>query len=239
MAYTDWIHNYSQDKWFASSDYLRECEKLFKNGDRQTAIIKVIRDPATRAVSSFLHFLRYGYPAPAFAPAVLKHWKSAVGIEHQAGLSFRQFLIYIIDVQLKGSQLDPHCHPQYDSQQDPRVDTYIRLEGLTAGLRAIEERFGLPHVDVRQMSISDHHNSSTRDHIWPGNAAGVPADQSTLAELGTPSANAFLDLETRVLIRTAYRTDYEAYGHFYGTTPAEGEDGQRHFGNGVCLPVVS
>jgi len=221
LAYNDWVHAYRQDKLFAASDYLRECNALFKNSDRNTAIIKVIRDPTTRAVSSFLHFLRYGHDIKRwFNGASLTDWKSVVGIEHQEGLSFRQFLAYVTAQQHKGLPLDPHFHPQYDSQQDPMVDTYIRLEDLSCGLRAVEARYGLPHVDVENLSVSDHHNPAKKDHAWPVNAATVPADQRTLVELGTPPANVFFDPETLSLIRAAYWTDYEAYGHHYDTASA-------------------
>lgn len=115
--------------------------------------------------------------------------------------------------------VDPHFRPQYDEQQDSRVDTYVRLEDLSTGLRAVEDRCGLPHIDVAKLSVSPHHNPATANHGWPTHAAGCPADRTTLDEFGTPPVQAFLDAETRLLIRTAYWNDYEAYGHLYDASP--------------------
>jgi hypothetical protein len=221
LAYSNWIHSYRQEKLFTSKGYVRQCEQLFKSSHQNTSIIRVIRDPASRAVSSFLHFVRYiegdeHSPAAAF----VTHWKSAVGLSGQQGLSFQQFLLYVSAQQHKGVPLDPHFRPQYDAKQDLKVDTYVRLEDLSAGLRAVEDRCGLPHVHVGQLSISPHHNPATAQHAWPTNAAAFPADHTTFDECGTPPAQAFLDPETRMLIRTAYWTDYEAYGHHYDAAPA-------------------
>ena len=220
LAYNDWIHAYRQDKLFATKGYAVQCERLFKTSQRNTVIIRVIRDPASRAVSSFLHFLRNEHDLEHWPDAAeLTRWKAAVGLAGQQGLSFQQFLMYVAAQQVNRRLVDPHFRPQYDEQQDSRVDTYVRLEDLSAGLRAVEERCGLPHVDVGSLSISPHNNPATAHHAWPTNAAHVPVDYETLGELGTPPAEAFLDAETRLLIRTAYWTDYEAYGHYYDAAP--------------------
>jgi hypothetical protein len=180
----------------------------------------VIRDPAERAVSSFLHFLRSSEELEWSLPSVVAQWKVLTGIERQQGLSFRQFLMCVAWQQLKGFPLDIHIVPQYHPQQDPRVDTFIRLEDLATELTKVEARLGLAHVDVRPLSDSFHHNKATVSHAWSNHPANYPADRNTLDELGTPPAQDFLDPETRLLIRTAYWTDYEAYGHHYDAAPA-------------------
>jgi hypothetical protein len=220
LAYSDWVHDYRHEKLFTSKDYVCQCERLFKHSHRDTYIIRVIRDPATRAVSSFLHFVRYGHDVEHWPyAAIVTQWKSAAGLQHQPGLSFRQFLMFVIAQQLNASVLDPHFRPQHDAQQDSCVDAHVRLEDLADGLRDIENRTGLPHVDIHQLSQSGHHNPVTMNHGWPTLAAEFSADHKTFDELGTPPAQALLDPETRMLIRTAYRTDYEAYGHYYDAAP--------------------
>lgn len=220
-AYSQWVHDYRQNRLFEATGYRRQCERLFKHGSGDTSIVKVIRDPATRAVSSFLHFLRCGHDVEHWPDAEdLTQWKSAAGIEHEPGLSFRQFLMFVTEKQLNGFPLNPHFRPQFDAQQDDRVDAYIRLENLADGLRAVEDRVGLPHVDLSGLSDSDHHNPATAGHGWPKLAAAFAADCHTLGERGTPPAQAFLDPYTRMLIRTAYWTDYAAYGRYYDAAPA-------------------
>lgn len=220
LAYSRWVHDYRHDKLFQATGYRRQCERLYAHRSRGTSILKVIRDPATRAVSSFLHFLRYGHDITSWpGAAALQQWKAAMGLRDQQGVSFRQFLLFVTAQQLRRSTLDIHFRPQYNARQDARLDTVIRLEDLSAGLRAVEDRHGLPHVDIGQLSRSGHHNSATAGHAWPTLASDVPADHTTVAELGTPPAQDFLDRDTLTLIRTAYQTDYEAYGRLYEPAP--------------------
>ena len=221
ITYSGWVHDYREQKLFPSTGYHWQCEQLFKHGRNNTTIIKVIRDPATRAVSSFLHYLRWSHDVAHWPVAVaVNQWKAAVGLKNQQGINFRQFLLFVATKQMQGALIDAHFRPQYDAKQDPRVDSYIRLENLAAGLRAVEDRHGLPHVDVRQLSTSGHHNPASSVHAWPTNAAEFAADHHSLDELGTPPAQAFLDADTLALIRTAYSTDYKAYGHLYELAPA-------------------
>jgi hypothetical protein len=223
LAHSSWVHDYRQERLFVARDYGRQCDRLFEQGRGDTAVlvVKVIRDPATRAVSSFLHFLRASGGATFWSGAsVVDQWKRTAGLARQPGLSFRQFLRFVAARQARRPLLDIHFRPQYDPTQDPRVDTFLRLEDLAAGLEEIEDRRGLSHVDVNPFSSARHHNPPSSNHAWPDLAAAFAADTPTLHALGTPPAKAFLDQETRALIRTAYRVDYEAYGHAYDSSPA-------------------
>jgi|694.fasta_scaffold02440_10 hypothetical protein len=221
VAYSSWAHDYRQNKLERAAGYRRQCKKLFTHGRSGTSIIKVIRDPATRAVSSFLHVLRASHDVDRWpVAALLAQWKSTAGLERQQGLSFRQFLQFVIEQQLNSATLDPHVRPQYDSNQDPCVDAFLRLENLSVELEAVEDRYGLPHVNLRDLSQSAHHNPPSADHAWPGNVADFAADYHTLNELGTPPPQAFLDADTLMQIRSAYWTDYGAYGRHYDAEPA-------------------
>ncbi len=221
LAYSSWVHDYRQHKLFQANGYRQQCERLFRHGTSHTFVVKVIRDPATRAVSSFLHFLRCSRDVRHWSVETdVRRWKSAAGIAHQPGLSFRQFLLFVTAQQLNRARLDPHFRPQHDVRQDARVDAFIRLEDLADALRVIEHRTGLPHIDVRELSQSTHHNPVTTGHGWPTLASEYPADHNTLDELGTPPTHVFLEPATRMLMRTAYWADYAAYGHLYDAAPA-------------------
>ena len=221
VAYSRWVHDYREQKLFHSRSYLRQCARLFGPDRHDVTVIKVIRDPATRAVSSFLHLLRCSHN-PASSPALteVNRWKAATGLSGQPGLSFRQFLLFIAANERHRTACDVHVRPQHDAQQDRRVDAYVLLEDLAAGLWEVEDRHGLPHVDVRRLSESSHHNPASADHAWPMLAATFAADHRTFDERGTPPAEVFLDPSTRELIRSVYRVDYEAYGHLYGRQTA-------------------
>lgn len=215
LAYSSWVHDYREQRLCAGHDYRWQCERLFSHDRSKTFIVKVIRDPAKRAVSSFLHFLRWEHNEGWAAGAAVASWKQAMGLGTQPGLSFRQFLHFIADKQRHGRTIDPHFRPQYEPLQDPQVHAHIQLEHLCDTLPDLERRFCWPHVDVRKLSESGHHNPPSRHSDWPTLAATCPAELKTLTMLGTPSAEAFLDSETFALVRKVYRDDYAAYGSMY------------------------
>jgi hypothetical protein len=223
LAYSSWVHDYREQRLCAGHDYLRQCVHTFDNLLPDPFIIKVIRSPASRAVSSFLHFLRNEHSSAWAAGATVNAWKQAAGLGHQRGLSFRQFLHFIADEQRLGHVIDIHFRPQYTPLQDTRVHAHLKLEKLAAGLAELEDMFHLRHVAVQGLSVSEHHNPPTAACTWPETPAALPADRHTLATYGTPSTDAFLDRDTRALIRGVYRIDYEAYPWAYpdlATTPA-------------------
>ena len=220
MQHGAWLHDYRVRRMVEEPGYERRCRRAVRSDG--VHVIKVIRDPAKRAVSAYLHYLRTASD-PWIGSLVLAEWKAANGFGAQPGLSFAQFLEFVLDLQRRRQPLEPHVRPQYDRAWDPHVDTCIPLEDLAAGLEETERRCGLPHVDVRSLSESRHHNRPSGHQQWPRDASRFPATAETLDEIGVPSADLLLDTTTIPLLQAAYSADYEAYGnHYHG--PA------KHFG---------
>lgn len=207
-----WLHDYRLQRLFEEPGYESRCRRALRSDS--VHVIKVIRDPAKRAVSAYLHYLR---SASSSWPGecMLADWKAANGLGAQQGVSFRQFLEYVLDLQRRSQPMEPHVRPQYDVAWDPHVDAYIPLERLEVGLKETERLCGLPHVDVQSLSESRHHNRPTGHQQWPSDASQFPATAETLEQLGVPSAELLLDATTIPILRAAYRTDYEAYGRYY------------------------
>lgn len=211
-ARSPWPHDYRCKVLMNPFDaYVAACRASLRS--RDVEVIKVVRDPARRAVSSYLHLLREG-AHPGWNHGV-DAWKQGVGLGRQPGLSFEQFLHFVIDVQEAGRPLDIHFRPQSEPAWDARVERVIRLEGLADGLAEVERLHGLPRSDVSAFSESPHHNRPHGRHGWPRDAARFAATSAHVRDLGTPPAEALLDDRTVDLVRRAYGVDYEAYGHLY------------------------
>jgi hypothetical protein len=210
--YSYWLHDYRLHRLFEEPGYERRCRRALRSDG--VHVIKVIRDPGTRAVSAYLHYLRSA-SSQWLGSLTLSKWKDENGLGSQPGVSFTQFLEYVLDLQRRRQPLEPHVRPQYDRAWDPYVDAYIPLEHLEVGLKETERLCGLPHVDVQSLSESRHHNRPTGHQQWPRDASQFPATAETLEQLGVPSAELLLDTTTIPLVQAAYRTDYEAYGRYY------------------------
>jgi hypothetical protein len=212
IQHSDWLHDYRLQRLFEEPGYERRCRQAVRS--EGVRVIKVIRDPAKRAVSTYLHYIRYASPQ-WIGTNKLMEWKTANGLGAQPGVSFEQFLQFVLDLQRCRQPLEPHVRPQYDRVWDPHVDAYIPLEHLEVGLKEAERLCGLPHVDVQSLSESQHHNQPTGHHHWPRDASRFAATAETLEQLGVPPADLLLDDTTLPLLRAAYRKDYEAYGRYY------------------------
>jgi len=213
-AYSEWVHDYREQKLMALQGYPALCERVLESPD--TFVTKVIRDPTKRAVSSFLHFLRWhANPGWKFTPAAVSDWLTTQGKRLEDGITFRQFMQYLADSKRLGKTVDVHFQQQFDPAQDSRVDQYIPIEQIGESLAALEKRFSLRHSDIHAFSHSSHHNAPSSRHRWPEQAADFPAGSKTLEDLGTPPAEVFLDRQTLRLIAEVFEDDYRYYSDFY------------------------
>ncbi len=210
--YHPWLHAYRTDRLFQQPGYEELCNRVLAS-DR-VRVIKIIRDPAQRAVSAYLHYLRVE-PQRWQGTVQLEEWKQEHGLGSQPGCSFVQFLHFARDLDRGGHLVDPHLRPQYDPVWDRRVDALIPLESLAAGLEETERLCGLPHVDTKSLSESVHHNRPSGRHRWPSDASSFPATSETLDDLGVPPADLLLDDVTIPLVTEQYGRDYRAYAELY------------------------
>lgn len=213
--FNPWVHEY-REKILYNQIYKKECRKIFEGNTSGKFIIKVIRNPIKRSVSSYLHFLRFGKISKNW-PVVQKieSWKKENGLASQSGLSFRQFLNFVICQKISGGRNDTHFESQYNKIQDPKVDIFIPIEKISSEIPKIEKEFNLKKIDINELSKSGHNNQSTDSHRWPQDASSFPADHDFNIFLGTPPCEIFLDSETKLLIKNAYWCDFNAYSSCY------------------------
>lgn len=178
-------------------------------------VVKVIRDPALRAVSTFFYFLRFQDEYFADQWQRLIAWKISLGLGDEPTATFEQYLLHIIAARSAQSPLDMHLEPQWDPLQDPAVNVYIPVEQYDAKIRSLEQVFNLKESPLERFSASDHHNEKSEKNLWPKEAAGMAIDKTHFRYLGAPRPESFLNESTRTLIRIAYAPDYKAYSQFY------------------------
>jgi Sulfotransferase family len=202
MAYNSWVHKYRLRQYQKSERYLSRLKRLSSGG---FDVVKVVRDPLDRAVSSYIHAYRHGYADEAIAKIVQRP------LSRRQRFSFREFVSYLEQTDLL------YCNPHHRVQVAPierhvlfrtRPSKIIRIEhGLNAALSALERELGLPATDfTNPVFESDHHTVRTAQ-------AGSAADLVYIPRHAVPPAAMFYDGELAAKVARLYAEDFRHYGY--------------------------
>jgi len=201
QAYSDWPHDYRVHQLMRS-----EAQRATREiPPEQLTVLRVVRDPLERAVSSFRHALGFHYARDAILARIGRDTR------HE-GLSFQQFIDFLSLEDL--DQCDPHhrrqCHA-VERLRAPDVLINASRQDLFAGLNDFERRMGMPVTDFAALRWL-HDVQSTR--VPQRVDDGQPADQVVLtrehAKLG-PWPHHLLTPLARERLTELYADDIARY----------------------------
>lgn len=212
-AFNNWPHRYRRTVYYRSDRYRRGLAGNLAS----YRVIRVIRDPAARAASSFRHALRV-------RTGVLAAFTGEDPAE--AGVSFRRYLDYVeaLDIRRCNTHDRQQFHPVEHHLAPDRVIN-ISTEDLFAALSEIEREFGLDQTDFSRIPwLSEVEDRRTVATTMPGaDAYELPLTPRHTFE-AWPARSALLTAEARRRIAAIYREDYAAYAPFLdpaaGVVPA-------------------
>ena len=209
-AYDHWPHRYRL-KVYNHSDMWRQGSTDDLSGYR---IVRIIRDPYQRAVSSFRHSLATGY--------YHNRVQARLGrpVDRDSGFSFVEYLDCIGQRELTASFSNPHHAEQFhpiERLHRPSDVINISKQDLFSELNRIEDDMHLPRTDFAE--VSWFHSTETgarkRNTLAFGRDA---ADERFLLENAIkgpwPKTEELLTDRSRAKIRDLYATDFEAYAPF-------------------------
>jgi hypothetical protein len=138
FKYHPWIHKYRTEVYPQKFQVRMHFEKLLE--DPETTIIKVIRNPYERLVSSYYHALKH------------QLLPKEGGCLH----NFETFLNCLANQRMQ----DPHLQLQlsvYEHLMPDLKPEFIQLEKLEKALNSVAQRFDLPYGFIPEMGESKHH----------------------------------------------------------------------------------
>lgn len=207
LRHSRWIHDYEFTVYKRVPNYAGTV--LHELQQRRRPVIKLVRNPYRRAVSSFFALvMRDSGLFQQERAAILSH-PAAARLPGQ-GVTFRKYLTYLLHAGADASQVNSHFARQYIAGEEHYIDRFIRLERLGEELRDIERVYGLRRSDVAALSESLHHLSPRM------RTTGFYADADIRLGFDAsayPAVSGFYDEGTRALVRHVFRQDFETYGY--------------------------
>ena len=200
-----WPHRYLSQVLNYSEFYRKAYELEFS----KFTVVRVVRNPFERAVSSFRHALKHGHVDKEIAKRLDYH-----GIADK-GLSFSTFIDFLERLDL-GS-----CDPHFSFQRHPVEDKLpvhylinVSSEDLFARLNEVEAAIGLPRSDM----AADPWIKYLRQHNRPEKLMFDDDDLYTKALTRRqaihgpwPRYEAFMQPEARERLARLYALDINAY----------------------------
>jgi len=211
LSYNPFVHRYRKDVFMKRDGYLREGLDLIVAGE--VPVIKLVRDPYDRAVSSFAQLLKLQSNSESEWPR-----KVRAGILDKIGetappgcLSFRQFLHGVAAIGASSAILSRHVAQQFREGEEQMRDRLIRLENFDAEITGLEREFGLKSSPLADLTDSRHHRRKIMSSA--GSLACRMVSSADFPEMATPSYDAFYSDETRRLVAAVYAADFSAYDY--------------------------
>jgi len=195
LAYHSWVHEYRMHVF--SKQHPTTLEDL-KNPEFYK--FKIVRNPYSRVVSSYIHTMRKEAMHQSIKRKLLR-WN--------ANISFKKFVDYLgkIDIQ----QCDPHYSLQkkrFESFITPCFNRIIKLEDLE---NEIAKQNKEKNFKFDLTGITSHHHI-TKDNTVHNNVAN---EKWLKIKDKIPNYEFFYTDEIKKKVSEIYRADLEAYGYTY------------------------
>lgn len=211
QSYAPWPHRYRTEVYYRTRTYRHAVKRLDREGTDRWSLIKVVRDPARRCVSSYRHALSLGYADDDMQRVLGRR------IDHREGFSYETFLEYLARIDLA------RCNPHHRLQIHPidlftyrRVDLIdIDARDLDTSLREIERSHEMAGAAVSGQSdsalerVARRHAARDRE---PGQTPELwrkPLTQSDTRAEVWPKAELEASSAAARKAREIYQRDYE------------------------------
>ncbi|MGM7700678.1 sulfotransferase family 2 domain-containing protein [Pseudalkalibacillus sp. Hm43] len=196
--YDEIIHTYRMKIFEQQDNHTNKIRKHLLDGTKD--VYKLVRDPYTRAVSSYFHTLR--------TPSIMN--SVAPGMDQ--GLSFKQFLYRVQNMGVERGNINGHMIQQYLDGEKMFIKNFIKLEQFAPSIKKIEEKYQLPPSPLEEIIKSPHHVTQKMNTSDNRNFANMRLSSQSFYQPLPPYEN-FYDQDTLQLVSTIYQKDFINYGY--------------------------
>jgi hypothetical protein len=197
LFYDPWVHNYRADVFYKSKTYQDALPNLIKEN---YVFIKFVRSPFSRAVSSYIHALRYEYENERLERFFGRK------ITDDNGFSFEEFVNYLMSLDIF------HCNIHHMLQLHPiehagliTPNHIVRLEDSINTIKKLERQYNFREIPLEELKESDHNIQHISGTDFCGKIRYSKLDQKFYNYKNFYGA----DLIDKVV--SIYEKDFEAY----------------------------
>lgn len=211
LAYHDWIHTFRTERLYPSAEY-KASVKDFCKSPSSYHMIKVVRNPFKRAVSSYVHAAVAGYEDTRISVFLRRP------INAESRFSFREFVAYLGSIDMTACNIHHRVqtHP-LERYVIPKSWILVDLDNSMNCFPRVESFLGLPQTDRRLYRESRHHTrKSLADETCADRRFDIFHKPSRKRPL--PDYPWFYDTELEDMIYGLYAEDFLRYG--FSTTLA-------------------
>lgn len=203
--YHPFVHRYRL-QCFQKNQIQRRLVQKFSRNSSDYTVIKAVRNPLSRVVSSFIHCLKHKILHKEMQSFL--NQSDAVDLKY----TFREFVSYLATIDIHSC--DPHLKSQVHFLERKRrvhVDYLFPLEMSEEWLGLLEKTLGFEkQYDMSLLSRSPHHTTRSKEKMFVGD---VPYNDSL--DCVFPAYECFFDDEIKRIVLAIYSEDVNRYGHFY------------------------
>ena len=205
LIHHSFVHRYRQEI-FQTDDVQKSSLAHFIKSPAKYTVIKTVRNPLSRAVSSYIHAIK----------RKIIHKEMSIFLnrilDDNIGFSFREFLLYLKTLDIHSC--DPHLKSQVhyvERELGITVDYLFPLEMTQQWLSLIETTLNLPkQYDMGLINKSPHHSKRESNDQFVGDKPYIYQEDAKY-----PKYESFYDDEIKELVLEIYSEDVERYRHLY------------------------
>ena len=209
-AYDGWIHKYRRDVFERSETYRKYIKEILAP---ETTIIKVVRNPYDRIVSSYIHAIKTGYSDREISIF------STRKVNREYGFSFSEFVDFLGSIDLRA------CNPHHQLQIHPseeqgliKLNYIVHLENSFNALKKIELDLGLRQSNFSKLSSSHHH--TVRDLAFSFCGDKIFCTSELKKNSKAPSSQCFYNSALQEKVKILYEVDFRAYNYDLDIIPS-------------------
>ena len=218
-AYHHWIHRYRTNVLCRQDGYKQDATRLLRG--REKPVVKLVRNPYSRAVSSFLSTLNnaHGQSPKSWAHELIVAARTRAGkpVGEKTALSFLDFLAFVAANGTERRQINGHIARQHAAGEERLGARIMKLEQFAVDIRQLESEYGLAQSPLDLITRSQHHRSASQNGatapVWSADLEITTEQVRQFRKGGIPSYDTLYDAASRRLVRECFAADFEAYGY--------------------------